>query len=224
MVTIMTPEHADTLKTRPTLLSKVRRGDEAAWTEFYELYQRFFYSAARAAGLSHEESQEVVQDVMVGVQKYIGQFVPDLKRARFRTWLRQILRSRIADQYRRRAIDPSQKATAQPVVSEEFATSTTDRIPDPREIDLGALIDRELEQAILTEARKVAKEKVRMQLYQAYDLFHVQELSARDVATSLGISVVTVRVWAFRVRRVIEQEIRRIIKRLDRPTPALKEE
>ena len=74
-----------------------------------------------------------------------------------------------------------------------------------------------LEQAILNEAQKLAKEKVRMQDYQAYDLFELQELGAREVAISLGISVATVRVRAFRVRRAINQEVRRIIKMLEQP-------
>jgi hypothetical protein len=47
----------------------------------------------------------------------------------------------------------------------------------------------------------------------------VQELRANDVAVSLGIRAVTVRVWAFRVRRAVEREMRRIMAKLDRPNP-----
>jgi RNA polymerase sigma factor (sigma-70 family) len=209
---------ADTLKTRPTLLSKVRKGDEDGWSRFYELYQRFIYGAARGAGLSHEESQDVVQDVMIAVRKYISDFIPDRNRARFRTWLGHMVQFRIADQFRRRRRNPlahpASHGEAPPV---EGATSTTDRLPDPKENDLGDLIDSKLEEAILDEARQFAKESVRMEHYQAYDLFDVQELSAREVAVSLGINPVTVRVWAFRVRRVIAQEMRRILRQLDHP-------
>lgn len=52
----------DALKTRPTLLSKVRRGDEAGWRRFYEVYESFIYSAARSTGLAHDEASDVVQD------------------------------------------------------------------------------------------------------------------------------------------------------------------
>lgn len=214
------PDGADTLKTRPTLLSKVRRGDEDGWSQFYQLYEDFIYSAGRGAGLSHEESKDVVQESMVTVRNYVGNFVPDKSRGRFRTWLRQIVQCRIADHYRRRRSDPLEKQVAHLVSHEDTVTSTVNRIPDLNDADLGRLIDGKLEQAILTEAQRVVKEKVRPEDYQAYDLFDLQELRAREVAISLGIAVVTVRVRAFRVRRAVERELRRILKLLEQPNRA----
>jgi len=208
---------ADTLKTRPTLLSKIRRGDEDGWTQFYELYDDFIYSAARGAGLSHEESKDVVQDTMITVRNYITNFVPDQSRGRFRTWLRKVVHSRIADQYRAKKRNPLEKAAGTNGSSEESATSTTNRIPNLNEVELDRLVDGKLEQALLTEARKSVKEYVRMEDYQAYDLFAIQQLSAADVALSLGISAVTVRVRAFRVRRALNREVRRIVRMLEQP-------
>ena len=197
------PDAADTLKTRPTLLSKVRRGDEDGWSQFYELYEGFIYSAAKGAGLSHEESRDVVQEAMVTVRNYVSNFVPDASRGRFRTWLRKIVQSRIADQYRKKKRNPTEKRENHPP-SEQTTTSTTDRIPDLNEVELDRLIDGKLEQAILVEARRLVTEKVRMEDY-------------RDVAVSLGIRTVTVRVRAFRVRHEVEREVRRIIKTLEQP-------
>jgi RNA polymerase sigma factor (sigma-70 family) len=210
------PNAADTLKTRPTLLSKVRRGDEDGWSRFYEMYENFIYSSGRGSGLSHEESKDVVQEAMLTVRNYISNFVPDESRGRFRTWLRKIVQSRIADQYRKKKRNPLEKVEVPPP-AEDAATSTTNRIPDLNAVELDRLIDGKLEQAIVTEARKLAKEKVRMEDYQAYDLFELQELGAKDVAISLGISAVTVRVRAFRVRRAVAREVRRIIKLLEEP-------
>ena|SRR5439155_2206720 len=210
------PDPADTLKTRPTLLSKVRRGDEDGWSRFYELYEDFIYSAARGAGLSHEESKDVVQEAMITVRDYISNFVPDKSRGRFRTWLRKIVQSRIADQYRKKKRNPLEKLEAHPA-AEESVTSTTLCIPDLNEVELDRLIDGKLEQAVLSEARKLVRQKVRMEDYQAYDLFEFHGLGARDVAISLGISAVTVRVRVFRIRRAVERELRRIIKMLERP-------
>ena len=61
------------------------------------------------------------------------------------------------------------------------------------------------------------EEEAAIEDYQAYDLFEVRELGAREVAASLGISPVTVRVRTFRVRRVVEREVRRILKVLEQP-------
>jgi RNA polymerase sigma factor (sigma-70 family) len=212
----MKSDGADTLKTRPTLLSKVRKGDEDGWCQFYELYQDFIYAAARGAGLAHEESKDVVQEAMLTVRNYLDRFVPDANRGRFRTWLRRIVHSRIADQYRKKKRNPLANAPKE-LPTEDSATSVTNRIPDLSEVELDRLVDGKLEQAIFAEARKRVKEKVRMEDYQTYDLFEVQELCARDVALSLTINVTTVRVRAFRVRHAIEREVRRIARMLEQP-------
>jgi RNA polymerase sigma factor (sigma-70 family) len=211
-------DEAHTLKTRPTLLSKVRHGDEDGWSRFYELYRGFIYSAARSAGLPHEDATDVVQETMVSVQNYIANFVPDATRGKFRTWLQRIVRSRIADRYRRKKCSPLDHVpqTFQ-APSDETGTSPSERIANPREIELERLIDEKLEHALMEEARNRAKEKVRMEDYQAYDFFAVQQLTAKDVAISLRISPVTVRVRAHRVRRVVQRELRSICRILDYP-------
>jgi RNA polymerase sigma factor (sigma-70 family) len=214
----MNSSGADTLKTRPTLLSKIRRGDEDGWSQFYDLYDDFIYSAARGAGLSHEEAKDIVQETMITVQNYVGSFVPDANRGKFRTWLRKIVHSRIADQYRNKKRNPLEKpARGNDSSSDDSVTSTTNRIPNLNEVALDRLIDGKLEGAILGEARRVAKERVRMEHYQAYDLFAIKELSATEVALSLGIKAVTVRVWSFRVRRVVSREVRRIARMFENP-------
>jgi DNA-directed RNA polymerase specialized sigma24 family protein len=97
-----------------------------------ELYSDFIYSAGRAASLSHEESKDVVPEAMVTVRNCINRFVPDENRGRFRTWLRKIVQSRIADQYRKKKRNPLERADHRPP-SEDSATSTTNRIPDLNE-------------------------------------------------------------------------------------------
>jgi len=211
------PDAQDTLKTRPSLLSKVRRGDEEGWNRFYDLYEDFIHAAARGAGLSREESQDVVQETMITVRDYITTFVPDVNRGKFRTWLRKIVSTRIADQYRKKARNPLTKAEHgdDHSASEAGSTSTTNRIPNLTETELDRLIDRELELAILNKARKLAKEVVTLDNFQAYDLYDIHEMNAREVAESLGVSAVTIRVRAFRVRQEVNRQVRRIVKRLD---------
>jgi RNA polymerase sigma factor (sigma-70 family) len=216
----VTSNRPETLKTRPSLLSKVRRGEELGWSIFYELYRDLIYSAARGAGLSTEEAKDVLQDTMITVRDYIANFVPDKSRARFRTWLRSVVRSRIADHYRKKKRNPlEQRQGLRSDDASETMTSTALRIPNPTEVELDRYIDEKLEQAIVARARKAAKALVRAEDYQAYQLFAVKELSAAEVAAALGISAVTVRVRTFRVRRVIDQQIRRLVKLMNATQP-----
>lgn len=211
-------QSADTLKTRPTLLSKVRRGDERGWSQFYELYEEFIYSAGRGAGLAHDEAKDVVQETMITVRNYVSGFVPDASRARFRTWLKRIVHSRIADEYRKKRRNPLEySAKTRHADGDDASTSKTNQIPNLTEVELDRLVDRKLEHAMLEEARRLAKHKVSIQQYQAYDLFAVQQLSAAEAGASLGINAATVRLRAFRVRRVILRELRRVVRMLGAP-------
>lgn len=208
----MDEEEQDSLQTQPTLLSRVRRDDEDGWSRFYQMYRRFIRSAARGAGLSSEEADDVVQDTLITVQNYIEGFEVDPDRGKFRTWLRCIVRSRIADQFRRKARNPLEHRVDG---ADESQTSLIHRIPDPDAAELDRVIDNKLELAILAQAREEAKLKARMQDYQTYDLFAVQELSAKEVADSLQIKPSTVRVRTHRIRQLVDQEMRRIVKLMD---------
>ncbi|MBK7999665.1 MAG: RNA polymerase sigma factor [Verrucomicrobia bacterium] len=210
------PGADETLKTRPSLLSKIRRDDEDGWTRFYDLYEDFIYLAARGARLSHQESQDVVQETIITVRKYIHSFVPDADRGKFRTWLRTLAASRIADHYRERGRNPLEMTNSVDFNSaeDEPATSTTNRIPDLNAEALDRMIDRKLEQAILNKARALAKEIVSVENYQAYDLRVLQEKTAKQVARCLGVNAVTVRVRAFRTKREVNRQVRRIVKEL----------
>lgn len=216
VIDLMEDSEQDSLQTQPTLLSSVRRREEDAWTRFHEMYRNFIHGAARAAGLSREESDDIVQETMITVQNHIDGFSVDPDRGKFRTWLRTIVRSRISDQYRRKKRNPLEHRVEE-ASDDESQTSFTNRIPDPDAEELDRVIDEKLEQAILLEARQNAKAAARIEDYQTYDLFAVQELSAQEAADTLLISPATVRVRTYRVRQIIDREMRRIVRELDQP-------
>jgi len=215
----MKAEGTDTLRTRASLLSAMRRGDEDGWVQFYGSYRGYIYSVARGAGFSNEESEDLVQETMVAVKNHIGSFLPDQRRARFRTWLRTIVRSRIVDRVRRRSHDPlsltKPGAGGSQGDSNSTSTSTINRLPDLKDVELDRLLDRSWEQSLVTEAQDRAKKKVRMRHYQAYYLLDLREMSTRDAAKSLGVNAVTARVWAFRVRSEVLRQMRQIEKEME---------
>lgn len=208
-------EDHDTFRTQTTLLSKVRRDDEDGWSRFYEFYKGFVHSAAIGAGLSQDEASDVVQETMITVRDHVAGFAPDKTRAKFRTWLGNIVRSRIVDQLRRKKRNPLEKAVNPPADANDSGTSFLHRLPDGNEVELDRLIDGKLEEAILEEARRCTRALVKPGHYQIYDLFSVQELSALEVAETLGIKTVTVRVNAMRVRKVVNRETRRIARQIE---------
>jgi DNA-directed RNA polymerase specialized sigma24 family protein len=95
------------LRTRRSLLIRLSNtGDSVGWGEFYALYRKLVYGLCRRSGLSHEESEEVTQDVFARVASTIGGFESDPARGSFRGWLMNLARWRVADKFPARATGP----------------------------------------------------------------------------------------------------------------------
>src|SRR5215510_5853251 len=89
--------------TRLSLLTRLKNWDDSeGWREFFDTYGKLIYRFAIKAGLSDDESQDVVQDTMLAVAKQMPGFRYDPAKGSFRRWLFNQARWRIADQFRKR--------------------------------------------------------------------------------------------------------------------------
>src|SRR5215471_5635904 len=103
MTATMTPGHGTSLETRPSLLQRLKAGDDTrSWQEFYRIYGGLIRFFADKAGLTADEAEEVVQETAIGVARRLPEFIYDPKVCRFKTWLLNLVRWRIQDQIRRR--------------------------------------------------------------------------------------------------------------------------
>jgi RNA polymerase sigma factor (sigma-70 family) len=75
------------------LVKRCRAGDQAAWDELVDRYQRLIYAIPRRAGLGEEQAADVFQEVFVTLLEKIDQIEqPDRIRswivttAKFKTW------------------------------------------------------------------------------------------------------------------------------------------
>src|SRR5690348_971329 len=93
----------DSIATRHSLLGRMKNAeDQASWQDFFNMYWRLIYGVAVKAGLSDAEAQDVVQETILTVARKIKDFETNPERGSFKSWLMQITRWRIADQFRRR--------------------------------------------------------------------------------------------------------------------------
>lgn len=84
----------DDFKTSKTLLLRLQQeNDEKAWDRFSLEYKPFIYSLIKVYGVSHEDSEELVQDVLVKVWKAMGDFLYVRERCKFRTWLARVVKN-----------------------------------------------------------------------------------------------------------------------------------
>ena len=129
MPTPIVSENRDSfLPTRPTLLGRLKNvEDQASWDDFFNTYWKLIYGVAIKSGLNKEEAKDVVQETLISVSKAITKFEYNPEVCSFKTWLRTIIRRRIADQFRKR---PRECLANDSFRNTETATSPIDKIPD----------------------------------------------------------------------------------------------
>src|ERR1700676_3739901 len=84
--------------TRASLLVRLRNPrDEAAWTEFVELYAPLIYGYARKQGLQDADAVDLSQEVLGAVSCAVGRLEYDPRRGAFRTWLFTVVRRKLSN-------------------------------------------------------------------------------------------------------------------------------
>jgi RNA polymerase sigma factor (sigma-70 family) len=216
----MNAGHGTSLETRPSLLQRLKSGDDArSWQEFYKIYGGLIRSFAAKAGLTEDEAEEVVQETAIGVARGLPEFTYDPKVCRFKTWLLNLTRWRIQDQLRKRkkAGRPAQDSDAlvnkRCVQEDETGTTATiERLPDPAVPDFGAEWDAAWEKNLLKQALERVRSRIDERQFQIFDFCVTKEWSPADVAQTLGISAARVYLTKHRVSALLKKEVRRLEK------------
>ena len=204
------------LPTRKSLLSRLKNWeDNESWREFFEAYWRLIYDVARQAGFNDAESQDVVQETVICVAKQMSEFRYDPTKGRFKNWLRQITRRRIADQlrkkYREAGLVPEERADEDGRPSQQALASA----PDSTSSELDVIWDREWEKRLSMLAMERVKRRVRPEHFQIFDLCIMQNLPMTKVAKALGVSMSLVYVTRHRIGAMLKKELRQLEKETD---------
>ena len=214
----MTGDEPSSIQTRPSLLQRLREGDDvASWQEFYRVYGKLARDFAIKAGLTDTEADEVVQEMAIAVARHLPGFSYDPKVCRFKTWLLNQTSWRIKDQLKKRArasqgAGQGAAAGASDVSSDPARTATIERVADPAAVDLEALFETQWRTNLLALALEAVKEKFSLKQIQIFDLVVNQGWPAGEVARSLGVSLANVYVTKHRVAAAVKREVQRLEK------------
>jgi RNA polymerase sigma factor (sigma-70 family) len=207
----MQPNPGSTLRTRPTLLFRVRDWqDRASWDEFHRLYRRLVYGRARRAGLAHADAEEVAQAVFQNVAEAIADFDANPGRGSFRGWLMKITQRRIADKFETLRKNPAQPAARR--APPEPCTATVERLAAPADDE--DEWDREWQQQVMVTAIERLARRAKPVHFQAFELYVRQEWPVLRVAKALGLNPAAVYVIAHRLTRQLKLEAERLQKQL----------
>ncbi|MGZ5022630.1 MAG: RNA polymerase sigma factor, partial [Chthoniobacterales bacterium] len=168
---------SEVLATRRSLVDRLGDwNDRKRWQQFFDSYWKLIYGAARKAGLTEAEAQEVVQETLITVAKKIDSLKYDPAIGSFKGWPLNITRWRIADQFRKRKPDNARKSSRD---DGEARTATIERIADPAGLELDEIWDEEWRRNRLQAAVARVKRKVDPKQYQIFDCYVFKEWPAQ---------------------------------------------
>ena len=155
-------------RTRKSLIARLENWeDQRTWDEFYQTYWRLIYSVGLKAGLRSDEAFDVVQETILSIAKQSRKQLYDPKQGSFKTWLMNMTRWRINDQFRRRKKDT---AMAGNEWNEERKTAVIDRFEDPSGDLLERMWNVEWKKNLADAALSRVKGQVSPKQYQIFDI------------------------------------------------------
>jgi RNA polymerase sigma-70 factor (ECF subfamily) len=189
----------DKWKTQHTLLSRARDPeDQKAWVDFVDYYQGFIKKVVIKMKVAQPEVDDLVQVILVAIWKNLSDFTPDSSRAKFRTWLSKIIRSKAINYFRDHSLYELRLAQ----VSDEY------------NLNGAFLSENNLEKIIEKDWRRYLTQQALKNIQSnfsglAIEVFKrsLRGLPTEKIAQDLGIAKSSVRTLKSRVQRELIKEI-----------------
>jgi RNA polymerase sigma factor (sigma-70 family) len=195
-------------KTRKSLIARLDNWeDQKTWDEFYQTYWRLIYSVAIKAGLRPEEAFDCVQETILSIAKQSKKKLYDPEQGSFKTWLMNMTRWRINDQFRKRKKDTAMTGGEW---EDDRKTAVIDRIEDPNGDVLSRLWDVEWKKNIADAALARVKAQVSPKQYQIFDFYVIRQMDAEEVQDKLNVSMAQVYLAKHRVGAVLKKELAKL--------------
>jgi len=204
-------------QTRKSLIARLDNWeDQRTWDEFYQTYWRLIYAVAVKAGLRPEEAHDCVQETILSIAKQSKKKLYDPEQGSFKTWLMNMTRWRINDQFRKRKKDT---AMAGGDWDSDRKTAIIDRFEDPRGDLLERLWDVEWKKNVADAALSRVKAQVSPKQYQIFDYYVIRQWDAKRVQDHLNVSMAQVYLAKHRVGAVLKKELARLEENADDESP-----
>jgi RNA polymerase sigma factor (sigma-70 family) len=178
------------------LLKRCRKGDQTAWNELVDRYQRLIFAIPRRAGLSDEQAEDVFQDVFVTLFEKLDEIEqPD----RIRSWLVTTAK------FKTWAVVRGARNIRTPETAEEMENEMAS-IPDAAPLADAQLIELEQQHLIRTALAQL-EERCRTILSMIY--LKAQAASYAEVATEIGVGETSISPLRSRCLKKLEKLLNR---------------
>lgn len=174
-----------------SLLERLRQpGQPLAWSRFVGLYTPLLFYWANKKGLSPQDAEDLVQEVLTAMIQTLPRFSYDRQRT-FRGWLRQILHNKWCDRQRKARL---------PIAADADLLMVPDSEDSP-------FWETEHRQFLVRRALELMQSEFKPSTWKACWEFVVEEKPAAQIASELGIREAAVYVAKCRVLRRLRQEL-----------------
>jgi RNA polymerase sigma factor (sigma-70 family) len=211
MMTAMAAEDPTSIQTRPSLLIRLKSGDDESWQDFYRIYGKIVRDFAIQAGLTGTEADEVMQETAIAMARHLPGYNYDPKVCRFKTWLLNQASWKIKDQLKKRKRETA-SLKDHLIEHDNSETETINRVPDVAASDLEAMFEAQWRKNLFDVAMERVKVKYSPKQFQIFDLLVYKEWPAAQVAKSLRVNLANVYVIRHRISSAIRKEIKRLEK------------
>jgi RNA polymerase sigma factor (sigma-70 family) len=195
-------------KTRKSLIARLDNWeDQKTWDEFYQTYWRLIYSVAIKAGLRQDEAADCVQETILSIAKQSKKNLYDPEQGSFKTWLMNMTRWRINDQFRKRKKDTANLCGDW---EDTHKVAEIERIADPNGDVLSRVWDTEWRKNVADAALARVKTQVSPKQYQIFDCYVIKQWDARRVQEQLNVSKAQVYLAKHRVGQILKRELAKL--------------
>jgi RNA polymerase sigma-70 factor (ECF subfamily) len=195
--------HAQT--TDPSLIEAVRNWrDDANWREFYDRYAVAIRRHACGSGLSEAEAEDVLQETMVKVARYLPSFKYDRTVCKFRTWLNQIINQRIFEALHRRRRSGFTDAALDEIG--EWVHAAEGPTGDPT-------VQTEIQHRLLEACLARVRGRVKPRHWQLFEAHALHGLSAKETALRHDTTAANVWVVRHRLLKALREEWRELLNK-----------
>ncbi|HLP84710.1 MAG TPA: sigma-70 family RNA polymerase sigma factor [Phycisphaerales bacterium] len=163
--------------THTTLLARLSAGqDSSAWTEFVDRYGDLIRRFCLLRGLQQSDADDVLQDVLVDLNRAMPNFRYDPSKGKFRSYLKTVVVHAIARKFR------------QPVPQASLGDMASAVVPASDDEAAEEQWEHEWRQYHLAHAMRVVRGEFAEKEMLAFERYALGGDDARRVATDLGMS------------------------------------
>lgn len=192
-------------QTSASLLERLReRPDPESWNRLVDVYTPLLLNWLRRYSVQRQDAEDVVQEVLIVVQREIRHFRHQGRVGSFRNWLRLILINRLREWWRSRRHFPVAGGESSDVMQ------MLNELEDPASC-LSHKWNLEHDRHVLHRLLQAVEPSFRPQTWQAFWGVVIEGKKPTDVAAQLQITRNAVTIAKSRVLRRLRQEMRGLV-------------